>query len=97
MSTTQGHPEASGFAEFDHTAQQISEEVAGKNPEPPSLPQARRHPLTDQASAYAHDAWRQVSRAGTSATATIHQRPLTSLLIAGAVGWVLGLLAGRRG
>jgi ElaB/YqjD/DUF883 family membrane-anchored ribosome-binding protein len=32
-----------------------------------------------------------------SATASVNQRPLAALLIAGAVGWVLGLLAsGRR-
>lgn len=96
MSTTHSHTEPGGFAEFDHTAQQISEEASGKiESSPDTVPTRPRH-LADQASAYAHDAWRQMRRAGTSAAATIHGRPLTSLLMAGAVGWALGMLAGSR-
>jgi ElaB/YqjD/DUF883 family membrane-anchored ribosome-binding protein len=96
MNTTQTPSEPSGFAEFDNTAQQISEEASDKIPQVADMASPRQLPISARVSAYAYDARQQMSRAGTSATATIQERPLTSLLAAGAVGWVLGMLAGSR-
>ncbi|WP_198368393.1 DUF883 C-terminal domain-containing protein [Roseomonas sp. KE0001] len=73
MGTTQTDPEATGFAEFDHTAQQISDRASDNMRRAPGQP-----------------------RFATSTLANIHQHPFASLLAAGALGWVLGLLAGRR-
>ncbi|WP_157986026.1 CsbD family protein [Teichococcus vastitatis] len=88
MDTTQTDPEATGFAEFDQTAQKISDEASDSIERTPASPK--------QGAAYAEDAWKEMSRLTTSAVANIHQRPFTSLLAAGALGWVLGLLAGRQ-
>lgn len=96
MNTTQAGSESSGFAEFDHTAQQISEEASDKTPQMASIASSQRKPLSTQASAYVHDARQQISRASTSATAAIQEQPFTSLLIAGGIGWILGFLAGSR-
>jgi ElaB/YqjD/DUF883 family membrane-anchored ribosome-binding protein len=88
MGTTQTDPEATGFAEFDQTAQKISDEASD------SIERTSGSPK--QGAAYAEDAWKEMNRLTTSAIANIHQRPFTSLLAAGALGWVLGLLAGRQ-
>jgi hypothetical protein len=88
MGTTQTDTEATGFAEFDQTAQKISEEAldgAGRVPQSPN-----------HGSAYAENARQEMSRLTTSAVATIRQRPVVSLLAAGVFGWVLGLLTGRQ-
>ena len=70
--------------------------VTGQNPAGQGIAGSARG-MVEQATAYAEDALRQVDRAGRSATAVVSQQPLAALLIAGTVGWVLGLLAsGRR-
>jgi ElaB/YqjD/DUF883 family membrane-anchored ribosome-binding protein len=88
MGTTQTDPGATGFAELDQTAQKISDEASDS--------MGRISASPKHGSVYAEDAWKEMSRFTTSAVANIHQRPFTSLLAAGALGWVLGLLAGRR-
>ncbi|WP_120010225.1 hypothetical protein [Teichococcus vastitatis] len=88
MGTTQTDSEATGFAEFDQTAQKISDEASDS--------MGRISGSPKQGFVYAEDAWKEMSRFTTSAIAGIHQRPFTSLLAAGALGWVLGLLAGRQ-
>jgi ElaB/YqjD/DUF883 family membrane-anchored ribosome-binding protein len=80
MNASNAHAESSGFAEFDHTAQQIAEEAASHIPQQHRVPHSLNH----------------IDRVTDYATTVIHQRPMTSLLAAGIVGWALGLLAGSR-
>lgn len=52
--------------------------------------------MTEKAAGLADQASDQMTSARATATDAVDQRPLTALLIAGAVGWVLGMLANTR-
>ena len=52
--------------------------------------------VTEKAADFADQASDQLSSARASATDAVNQRPLAALLIAGAVGYVLGMLANAR-
>jgi ElaB/YqjD/DUF883 family membrane-anchored ribosome-binding protein len=80
MNTSDAHAASSGFAEFDSTAQQISEEAASHIPQ--------RHRVSHSPNS--------IDRVADYTKTVVHQRPMTSLFAAGMIGWALGLLAGSR-